>query len=215
MTMAQDEAVRIQRVKKLRELIEGLDRCRVGRCEAVAKMDRILDELGIEIPHGWEVIKKDIENIVALPRKSSMYPRLMRLEAFSTILSRINYAVIGLAIASYFTGQYQMILGLLIASILIVNIVYFIKAYVKMKIGQIYVNSIGELEGLGTRIRDVVNYLIRLLRRELRALGYSLEAYRLKLWVPDYTGIKILKKPSAFSSSYIVALAPTSRREKS
>jgi len=194
-------------VKKIRDLIENLDRCRVGRCESVAKMDKLVEELGLSLPHEWESLKRDIAGIMQLPRRSRTYPRLARLEAFSTILARMNFGLIGAAFAAYFTGMYQLTIGLLISSIIMINIVYLVRTYVKMRVGRIYIENLDELEKLGYRIRDVVEYLIRILKRELRGLGYDPGSFRLKLYVPDYRGIEIKSKPSVFSSHYTVVLA--------
>jgi len=198
--------VRVERVRKLRRLIEALDGYRIGRYTDVGRVEEMIDELGLRLPHDWSRIRRDIEEILSLPRKAPIYKRLRRLETLSSSLSRANLAIIGLAILSYLAGHLYVFVALAVASLVVLNVVYFLKAYVNFKISEIYASSLDELEALGARIKETVEFLLRQLKRELRSMGYRVEEYRLKLWVPDYSGIQIVKKPSILSSRYVVRL---------
>ncbi|HDD34278.1 MAG TPA: hypothetical protein ENG30_03905 [Thermofilaceae archaeon] len=201
------ERLRVERVKKLRQLIEALDGYRVGRYTDLSRVERLVEELNLKLPHGWSAIRGDIEGILELPRRSPLYPRLSKAESIASILSKVNLALLALAVFSYMLAHTLLFMLLVISSLVMVNVVYFLRTYVNLKISAIYASNLDELEALGIRIRDSVDYLIRQLKRELRAMSFKLEDFRLKLWVPDYGGIRVVKKPSIFSSRYEVSLA--------
>ncbi|RLE89041.1 MAG: hypothetical protein DRJ96_04745 [Thermoprotei archaeon] len=199
--------VRIERVRKLRRLIEALDGYRIGRYTDVGRVEELIDELGLRLPHDWSEVRRDIEEILSLPRRAPNYERLRKLEALSSRLSRANLAIIGVAILSYLAGHPYVFVALAVSSLVVLNVVYFLKAYVNFKISEVYASSLEELEALGARIKETVEFLLRQLRKELRSMGYRVEEFRLKLWVPDYSGIQVVKKPSILSSRYVVKLA--------
>ena len=199
--------MRIERVRKLRRLIEALDGYRIGRYTDVGRVEELIDELGLRLPHDWSEVRRDIEEILSLPRRAPSYKRLKKLEALSLSLSRANLAIIGVAILSYLAGYPYVFVALAVSSLVVLNVVYFLKAYVNLKISEVYASSLEELEALGARIKETVEFLLRQLRKELRSMGYRVEEYRLKLWVPDYSGVQVVKKPSILSSRYVVRLA--------
>lgn len=204
----------MDKVKALKVLIEALDGYRVGRYTSLEKVERIIAELNLKLPHDWGEIKKDIHAVLTLPRTSPAYQRLEKLDRLAARLTRLNLALLLLALAAYLTRFWlahwlldAAALALILAALVIVNVAYSLRVYVSMKIDVIYAEKLQELEKRGEKLRALVNYLIRLLRRELVARKYNLETFTLKLWVHDYSGIKVVKKPTRFSSRYVVRLA--------
>lgn len=197
----------VERARKLRRLIEALDGYRVGRYTDVGGVEELVEELGLSLPYNWSEVRRDIEEILSIPRKAPGHRRLKRLEALSSSLSKANLAIIGAAVLSYLAGNPYAFVALAVSSLVVLNMAYFLKAYVSFKVSEAYSSRLDELEALGARIKETVEFLLRQLRRELRSMGYRLEEYRLKLWVPDYAGIQIVKKPSMLSSRYVVRLA--------
>lgn len=202
------------KVRALKGLIEALDGYRVGRYTNLEKVERAIVELNLKLPYDWEEVKKDIHDILSLPRTSPIFQKLERYDRLATRLTRLNLLLLLLALAAYLARFWiaQRLLDfaaltLILTALIIMNVAYYLRVYVSMKIDAIYVEKLPELEKKGERLRAVINYLIRLLRRELVARKYSLEAFTLKLWVPDYSGIKIIKKPGKLSSRYVVRLA--------
>lgn len=204
----------MDKVKALKGLIEALDGYRVGRYTNLQRVERTIVELNLKLPYDWEEVKKDINDILALPRTSPMFERLERYDRLAARLTRLNLIFLLLALSAYLARYwipYWLLnvaaLTLILAALIIVNMAYYLRIYVSMKIDAIYVEKLPELEKKGERLKAVINFLIRLLRRELVARKYNLETFTLKLWVPDYSGIKIVKKPGRLSSRYVVRLA--------
>lgn len=203
-----------EKVRALKELVEALDGCRVGRCGSLSKVERLVAELGLKLPYDWQEIKRDAQAILALPATSPEYRRLKRLDRWATSLTRLNLVLLVSAIVAYLARFWFasalldiVALALILTALAIANAAYAMRVYVSIGVDRIYAERVAELEKLGRRLREVVDYLIRLLRRELRAGRYDLEAFTLRLWVPDYSGVKIVRKPGRLSSRYLVRLA--------
>jgi len=201
------------RVRALKELIEALDAVRVGRYVDLSRVERLLTELALTLPYSWEELKRDALAILTLPATAPEYPRLSKLERLAARLARLNLLVMAAALASYVARAWLpaapldvVALLLLLAALVIANVAFVLRAHVSLRISAIYAERVGELERLGSRIRATVNYLIRLLRRELVARKYRLDAFTLKLWMDDYAGISVVRKPSWLSPRYVVRL---------
>lgn len=203
----------VEKARRLKALVEILDGFRVGRVTDLSKVERLFRELNVRLPYPWDDLKSDIEAILRLPTTSASYRKISKMDKISRKLGFINIALLLSAVVIYvlaFTyGNVVMftIAFLIIAtSLVLVYTAYYLRAYMSYKILSIYVEKADELEKLGVRIKACVEYLLRLLKRELKAAGYKLENYRLKLWLADYAGIRVVKEPTRFSSRYEVSL---------
>ncbi|MEM1759745.1 MAG: hypothetical protein QXU26_03425 [Thermofilaceae archaeon] len=201
-------------MKLLKGLIEALDGFRIGRYTSLERVERAIVELNLKLPYDWEEIKEDIRAILSLPQTSPAYKRLEKLDRLATKFTRLNFVLLLLALAAYLARFWLssllldvMALALIVVALIIVNAAYSLRVYVSAKVDAIYAEMLPELEKRGERLKAVVNHLIRLLRRELVARKYDLETFTLRLWVPDYSGIKIVRKPGRFSTRYVVRLA--------
>ncbi|MEM1891105.1 MAG: hypothetical protein QXI45_01755 [Thermofilaceae archaeon] len=206
--------VMMDKVKLLKGLIEALDGFRIGRYTSLERVERAIVELNLKLPYDWEEIKEDIRAILSLPQTSPAYKRLEKLDRLATKFTRLNFVLLLLALAAYLARFWLssllldvMALALIVVALIIVNAAYSLRVYVSAKVDAIYAEMLPELEKRGERLKAVVNHLIRLLRRELVARKYDLETFTLRLWVPDYSGIKIVRKPGRFSTRYVVRLA--------
>lgn len=206
------------RARKIKEVIEALDGYRVGRYTSLDKVERLIHELGLKLPYNWDDVKKDVEAILALPRTAPEYKRVEKMDRRVSLLTKLNLVLLLGAAILYalraWHSSYVMdvaVLVLVVASLVIANIAYYIRAYITVKIGALYAERLPELEKLGYRIKAVVEYLLRQLRRELRIAGVDPRGYRLKLWLPDYSGVKVVKKPSRFSSKFEVVVEPAGK----
>lgn len=206
------------RARKLRELIEALDGYRIGRYTSLDKVERLIHELGLKLPYSWEEIRKDVEAILALPRTSPEYKRVEKMDRRASLLTKLNLLLLLGALLLYAFRFWQSsylvdaaVLVMVVASLVIANVVYYIRAYATVKVSALYAERLPELEKLGHRIKAVIEYLIRQLRRELKVARIDPREYRLKLWLPDYSGIEIVKKPSRFSSKYEVIIKRTEK----
>jgi len=204
----------MDKVKLLKGLIEALDGFRIGRYTSLERVERAIVELNLKLPYDWEEIKEDIRAILSLPQTSPAYKRLEKLDRLATKFTRLNFVLLLLALAAYLARFWLssllldvMALALIVVALIIVNAAYSLRVYVSAKVDAIYAEMLPELEKRGERLKAVVNHLIRLLRRELVARKYDLETFTLRLWVPDYSGIKIVRKPGRFSTRYVVRLA--------
>ncbi|MEM0023312.1 MAG: hypothetical protein QXW23_04865 [Thermofilaceae archaeon] len=204
----------MDKVKVLKGLIEALDGFRIGRYTSLERVERAIVELNLKLPYDWEEIKEDIRAILSLPQTSPAYKRLEKLDRLATKFTRLNFVLLLLALAAYLARFWLssllldvMALALIVVALIIVNAAYSLRVYVSAKVDAIYAEMLPELEKRGERLKAVVNHLIRLLRRELVARKYDLETFTLRLWVPDYSGIKIVRKPGRFSTRYVVRLA--------
>jgi len=203
-----------ERVRKLRKLIEALDGYRVGRYTSLDKVERLIHELGLKPPYSWEEVKRDVEAILALPASSPEFKRVEKMDRRASLLTRLNLLLLLGALLLYALRVWYpsllldvIVLALIVTSLIVVNVIYYIRAYTTVRISALYAERLPELEKLGRRLKAVVEYLLRQLKRELRAAGFDPRSYRLKLWLPDYSGIKIVKKPGRLSAKYEVHLA--------
>lgn len=206
--------VMMDKVKVLKGLIEALDGFRIGRYTSLERVERAIVELNLKLPYDWEEIKEDIRAILSLPQTSPAYKRLEKLDRLATKLTRLNFVLLLLALATYLARFWLSsllldvtALALIVVALIIVNAAYSLRVYVSARVDAIYAEMLPELEKRGKRLKVVVNHLLRLLRRELVVRKYDLETFTLRLWVPDYSGIKIVKKPGRFSTRYVVRLA--------
>ncbi len=203
----------VEKAKKLRALVEMLDGFRVGRVTDPGKVERLLRELSIRLPYSWDDLRSDMEAIIKLPTTSEDYGRISKMDSISKKLSFINVVLLISAIAVYILAlrynsatMYAAALSVIATSLVLVYVAYYFRVYANYKMLAIYVEKADELEKLGVRIKACVEYLLRLLKRELKASGYRLERYSLKLWLADYAGIRVIKKPARFSPRYEVSL---------
>lgn len=206
--------VMMDKVKVLKGLIEALDGFRIGRYTSLERVERAIVELNLKLPYDWEEIKEDIRAILSLPQTSPAYKRLEKLDRLATKLTRLNFVLLLLALATYLARFWLSsllldvtALALIVVALIIVNAAYSLRVYVSARVDAIYAEMLPELEKRGKRLKAVVNHLLRLLRRELVVRKYDLETFTLRLWVPDYSGIKIVRKPGRFSTRYVVRLA--------
>lgn len=206
--------VMMDKVKVLKGLIEALDGFRIGRYTSLERVERAIVELNLKLPYDWEEIKEDIRAILSLPQTSPAYKRLEKLDRLATKLTRLNFVLLLLALATYLARFWLSsllldvtALALIVVALIIVNAAYSLRVYVSARVDAIYAEMLPELEKRGKRLKVVVNHLLRLLRRELVVRKYDLETFTLRLWVPDYSGIKIVRKPGRFSTRYVVRLA--------
>ncbi|MEM0042599.1 MAG: hypothetical protein QXI84_03610 [Thermofilaceae archaeon] len=204
----------MDKVKVLKGLIEALDGFRIGRYTSLERVERAIVELNLKLPYDWEEIKEDIRAILSLPQTSPAYKRLEKLDRLATKLTRLNFVLLLLALATYLARFWLSsllldvtALALIVVALIIVNAAYSLRVYVSARVDAIYAEMLPELEKRGKRLKAVVNHLLRLLRRELVVRKYDLETFTLRLWVPDYSGIKIVRKPGRFSTRYVVRLA--------
>lgn len=204
----------MDKVKVLKGLIEALDGFRIGRYTSLERVERAIVELNLKLPYDWEEIKEDIRAILSLPQTSPAYKRLEKLDRLATKLTRLNFVLLLLALATYLARFWLSsllldvtALALIVVALIIVNAAYSLRVYVSARVDAIYAEMLPELEKRGKRLKVVVNHLLRLLRRELVVRKYDLETFTLRLWVPDYSGIKIVRKPGRFSTRYVVRLA--------
>lgn len=202
------------RVRKLRKLIEALDGYRIGRYTSLSKVERLILELGVQLPHSWEEIKKDVEAILALPTASPEFKRLEKVERRASLLAKLNVLLLVSALLLYALRAWYLsplfdvaVLTLIVVSLIVTNVVYYVRAYTAAKISALYAERLPELEKLGRRLKAAVEHLLRQLRKELRAAGINPRSYTLKLWLPDYSGVRIVKRPGRFSAKYEVCLA--------
>jgi len=202
------------RVQKMRKLVEALDGYRVGRYTSLSKVERLVLELGVQLPYGWEEIRRDVEAIMALPSASPEYKRLERMEQRAALLTKLNMLLLASALLLYVFRIWHpsflldaVVLILVVASLVVANVVYYVRAYAAVRINALYAEKLPELEKLGRRLKAAVEHLLRQLRRELRAAGIDPRNYTLKLWLPDYSGVRIVKRPSRLSAKYEVRLA--------
>ncbi|MCS7104698.1 MAG: hypothetical protein NZ954_03945 [Thermofilaceae archaeon] len=203
----------IERARKLKELIEAFDGYRVGRYTSLTKVERILAELDLKLPYDWQDLVKDIKVILELPKTSEAYARLEKMERFASRLVKFNLLFLASALLLYTLSFWLanpslgiVAFAMAIASVLMVNVVYVIRVYVNLRIDSLYAEKLPELEKLGARFKVTVDYLLKQLKRELKIGKFRLESFKLKLWLPDYAGIIIVKKPGRWSSRYEVRL---------
>ncbi|MEM1509427.1 MAG: DUF2614 family zinc ribbon-containing protein [Thermofilaceae archaeon] len=203
----------VEKARRLRSLIEVLDGFRVGRVTDLSKVERLFRELNVRLPYPWDELKSDMEAILKLPTTSENYRKISKMDKISRKLSFINIALLISSIVVYifaFTYSNAVIftiaLFIIATSLVLVYTIYYFRTYVSYKILGIYIEKADELEKLGARIKACIEYLLRLLKRELKAAGYKLENYSLKLWLADYAGIRVVKEPSRFSPRYEVSL---------
>lgn len=202
-----------EKAKRLKALVEMLDGFRVGRVTDPGKVERLLRELGVRLPYSWDDLRSDMEAIIKLPTTSEDYGRISKMDRILKKLNLINIVLLTGAIAVYVLAvrhnsatMYAAALFVIATSLVLVYVAYYFRVYVNYKVLSIYVEKADELEKLGVRIKVCVEYLLRLLKRELKASGYRLERYGLKLWLADYAGIRVVKKPTRFSPRYEVSL---------
>lgn len=203
----------VERVRRLKELVEAFDGYRVGRYTSLAKVERILTELDLKLPYDWQDLVKDVKVILELPKTSEAYARIEKMERFASRLVKFNIIFLVGALLLYTLSFWLanpsfgiVAFAMAIASVFTVNVVYVIRAYVNMKIDSLYLEKLPELEKLGARLKVTVDYLLKQLKRELKIGKFRLESFKLKVWLPDYAGIIIVKKPDKWSSRYEVRL---------
>ena len=198
-----------ERVRKIRFVIESLDRCRVGERCNLAKVGRAFRELKLkDAPHSWEEAEEAVRRIWEIPTKAPIYGRLERFDRLAGKLAVVGLVLVLASVAVLFTELPLIVyIALLLSSGVLINAAYFLRIYVQHKIIGIYSEREDELERLGRPLKETIDYLLVKAKGEVRKLRAQPGEFRLRLRFADYENIRVIKRPSALRGSYLVSLS--------
>jgi len=197
-----------KRIDMIVELIEGLDSFRAGSPRrSISKLEKLYVSLKLKnAPYKWKVLSHDMKGILDIPKYHPSYERFIKVHQAASILSYIS---LGALILGFFFALRKDALPFFYtftATIMLTNISLTLRIYETRILSQIFKDKEDILEGKGERIKETINYLLILLKRELRKLRQREKIVKLNLYRTDYVHIQILKKPSPFRSTYLVKI---------
>jgi len=190
-------------------LVESLDKCRLGKLEDPAKLEKIVRKLKLRSNIRWKNIKKALNDIAGIPRRDPSFKRLNLMTKISEILLLISIFFPLLFYIFLIFNQYYFINSyyFLIPAVIIINISYILRWYTATKITDIYRKNIDKLIRRGDVLKSEINKLILILKSRVKKKGISLHNIKMKLYNTDYDNIIVIKKPGKFSSKYTVSLS--------
>ena len=194
-----------ERLKALKRLVEALDSARAGSLRlSLRKMEEEFKSLKLkDSPHKWKVLARDVKEILEIPLG---HPEFDKVKTADRVASALAYAsMFGLIAGLYFalTGDRAAFSYALFTVLALTNASLMFRVYESGKLSMIYRDREDVLEQKSRRIKEVIEYLIEKLRSEARKEKVEVT---MNLKFADYRGIKVLKPPSLFRSTYKVAL---------
>ncbi len=182
------------RAKKLKKLVEILDSLRARRRFNGLEAKKLLDELGYE-DEPWSSVREAVDEIASVPLNHPLFPKLKRYDSIAGQLLTASFAgLIASAVMMFLNINETLTFYVLLATLAMLNVSYILKLYVTAKVKSIYAESSEVFEKHGQLFYRAVNILLARLRGELKKARIEPSEVRLKLYMDDYTGIKVLKR---------------------
>ncbi|RLE65904.1 MAG: hypothetical protein DRJ38_02960 [Thermoprotei archaeon] len=195
-----------KRINIIVELIKGLDSFRAGAPrKSISKLEEMYTSLKLRNPpYKWKELAQDLKSILDIPKSHPGYKKLVNIHQVASFLS---YASIGTLILSLYFAFREEIISFLYAfaaTFIVTNISFILRIYEAHILSQIFKEKSDILEEKGRKIKEMINYLLVLLRRELRKIRRHQRGIELNLYQVDYDNIQVVKKPSFLRNTYLV-----------
>lgn len=200
---------RIKRIKAIVRMIEALDSCRIGRTSEYIRFERELKNTKISgLPVKPKTLRKVISEINEMPRKDPKYSTVVKLNKLSSILSLCGLviSVVSMLLVMVLRIDSMLYYVTLASLLMIFYASYMIRWYSDERVIKIYSERVDELMAKGEPIKKVIEFLLDEIRREARRGKIDLNIIQIHLHLPDYKGVKILKKPGKLRTRYVVTL---------
>ncbi len=197
-----------KRIKMIIELIEGLDSFRAGTPrKSLSKLEELYNSLKLKKPpYKWKVLARDLKDIIDIPKHHPSYRKLVNIHQIASLLS---YASIGALILGFYFAFREEVLPFFytfVAVFTMTNLSFILRIYEARILSRIFEEKSDVLEEKGEKLRETINYLLIVLKRELRKIRRHEEGIELNLQRTDYNNIQVIKEPSFFRSTYIVKI---------
>lgn len=196
-----------RRIKLIIKLIEILDACRIGRTEEAVRIEKLYKELN---PSGAPVrlknIRRSIKEIREIAIKDKNFKAVKRYSKLSNYMSYIGIimATFIVILVSFMKIDAKLYSALFTSLVIIVYLSFLFKWYAENHLLRIYSDNVDKLMAKGEPLKNFINYLIKMLNRELKRHKLNASRYRLHLYLSDYDNIKVIKKPGKLREKYIV-----------
>jgi len=190
-------------------MIEALDSCRIGRTSEYIRFERELKNTKISgLPVKPKTLRKVISEINEMPRKDPKYSTVVKLNKLSSILSLCGLviSVVSMLLVMVLRIDSMLYYVTLASLLMIFYASYMIRWYSDERVIKIYSERVDELMAKGEPIKKVIEFLLDEIRREARRGKIDLNIIQIHLHLPDYKGVKILKKPGKLRTRYVVTL---------
>jgi len=200
-----------ERVKALVRLIEALDACRVGRLGEFSRFERGVRSLRLSgLPFKVKDLRRAVEAIAEIPRRHPGYSTVRRLSRLSSALSMGGVAVsmASLLLIAVLRVDSFVYYATLLALIATFYASYLARWYSDEKVLSIYEERMDELLAKGEPLKRTVEFLMDEIRREARRSKLDLSEVKISLYLPDYRGVEVVKKPGRLRARYVVRLRP-------
>ncbi|RLE78267.1 MAG: hypothetical protein DRJ44_00130 [Thermoprotei archaeon] len=195
-----------KRINTIIELIEGLDSFRAGTPrKSLSKLEELYNSLKLrKNPYKWKILARDLKDIIDIPKHHPSYRKLVNIHRIASILS---YTSMGALIPGlYFVLKKEVVpFFYTFATIFtMTNISFVLRIYEARILSRIYEEKGDVLEEKGEKLKETINYLLIMLRRELRKIHRHEKGVKLNLYRVDYDNIQVVKEPSFIRSTYLV-----------
>lgn len=197
----------VKRIDMLRDAITLLDSVRIGFYIDITSLEKNLSELKLkDTPLSVERIVEEARAILSIPLRAPEFSRLKKLNRLASVLLVIGFLslITSMAMVFFLEFSYFLYTLLLVIALVCVNASYFLRLYVSHRIVKIYVRNKSELEERGRVLKQAIEYLLTKLRDEVRKLGLNPTNYTIELRNTDYKGLKVIKRPGVFRSTYVL-----------
>jgi len=210
---------RFRRRKKKPELedlasfISAIDGFRVGRCVELKNVDRMVRKIRLtDTSRKWKSVRRDLEAIMNLPTSSPKVMFLMNLALLLRFLGLVSFMIVMLLAV---VTSFRLISGVessafqstFISVLVFANVVLVIRYFVKERVKTFFDQSADRFRGKSAHLRELNQELIGRLREGIKKSKGNAKDYKLTLFNKDYSGIKVLKKPSAWREHYVAIVS--------
>jgi len=207
-----------ERINRIIKLIEFFERTRALRVSDPKEFEKAWKEgRGIRGSRKrLKAIKKDYEKIVKEIKSSEKNKKLVKITSTLEVASFSLLAlVLIISMMQFTTGLSlppRLLQGVATAMVMLPSTFFFMRWYTEKKLKKLQGKRSAELENLRNHTKEAAQKLIHILGKEIERYTADPNAFKFKLYHNDYTGIKIIRRPGAFSPFYIVTVKAKSKR---
>lgn len=183
-----------KKAKIMKELITELDAIRSLKLFNTSHALRYLSELKLE-GELWKEVTQALKKIALMPTEDKSFPKIRRIDSISDILFMVSFAgMIGALVLLLLNLEPVVSYLVLLLTLIVLNISYFMKFYVSMRLRNIYLSRSQEIEAYNDLLRKAIDNLVSRLRGEIKKAGIEAKEVEFKLHNGDYTGLVVVEK---------------------
>ncbi|MHA1754958.1 MAG: hypothetical protein ACTSYR_05535 [Candidatus Odinarchaeia archaeon] len=220
------------KVNVVLNIISLIDGYRINRCPDFRKLDESIKKgiLGRKFAESWKNIRKVLWRIGTFPKNIPSVNKMMTIRILTQITSIIMMVIASvMVIAALFIELPSIVmfsgLTLYVVASAVLGFSMLIRRRIAIKIAEYYYEDRArwtkEQQFLKRKVQQLIDALIRHLRKlkiagkdknlnkleknaSVKEYNKIMAKYKFKLFNVDYTGIRVIKKPSAIRKHYEV-----------